>query len=266
MIHRLRGLFTGPGTSNSREEADSDRTAVILRGVSRRFHVGRRIISALDEIDLSVDRGEYVSVVGSSGSGKSTLLNVISGIDSPDSGSIEVLGANLSSMSEDQIAAWRGHNIGIVFQFFQLMPTLTVKENVVLPMDLAGLRENKWERAEYLLETVGIASLADNLPSELSGGEQQRAAIARALANDPPLLIADEPTGNLDSQNGAIVIEIIERHWRDGTTVLMVTHDRDIAARAPRLVSMTDGRIVQDSKHVGRSEMRSMVAVDVDAI
>ncbi|MEZ4572192.1 MAG: ABC transporter ATP-binding protein [Thermomicrobiales bacterium] len=188
------------------------------------------MITALDSVSLDIARGEFVSVIGASGSGKSTLLNIVSGIDSPDDGIVRVLGEDLSSKSEDRLAAWRGMNVGIVFQFFQLMPTLTVKENVVLPMDLAGNTDHKWVRAEDLLERVGIADLADNLPSELSGGEQQRAAIARALANEPALLIADEPTGNLDSENGRLVIGIIERLWRNGTTVLMVT-----TGRSPRV-------------------------------
>lgn len=220
--------------------------AVLLDEVTRRYRPGRRVITALDGISLKIDRGEFVAVVGASGSGKSTLLNVISGIDSCDSGTIQVLDTNLSQMGEDRLAAWRGRNIGIVFQFFQLMPTLTVRENVVLPMDLAGLTDDKWRRADRLLDSVGISDLGDNLPSELSGGEQQRAAIARALANDPSLLIADEPTGNLDTKNGRIVIEIIERLWRRGTTVLMVTHDIELSKRAPRRITMRDGRITDD--------------------
>ncbi|MEZ4523928.1 MAG: ABC transporter ATP-binding protein [Thermomicrobiales bacterium] len=238
--------------------------AIELVDVTRRFRVGRRVITALDSVSLDIARGEFVSVIGASGSGKSTLLNIVSGIDSPDDGIVRVLGEDLSSKSEDRLSAWRGMNVGIVFQFFQLMPTLTVKENVVLPMDLAGNTDHKWVRAEDLLERVGIADLADNLPSELSGGEQQRAAIARALANEPALLIADEPTGNLDSENGRLVIGIIERLWRNGTTVLMVTHDREIAARAPRRILMKDGRVIEDaSTSVADSEtVESMVASD----
>lgn len=246
ILHFIDNLTRTRGAGD--QETEPAGPAVMLAGVSRRYRPGRRVITALDNVSLRVERGEYVSVVGSSGSGKSTLLNMVSAIDSPDEGAVNVLGTELRDMSEDQLAAWRGRNIGIVFQFFQLMPTLTVRENVVLPMDLAGMSQNKWQRAEMLLEAVGILQLANNLPSELSGGEQQRAAIARAQANNPSLLIADEPTGNLDSENGRVVVEIIERLWRAGTTVLMVTHDREIAARAPHQISMRDGKIVDDRR------------------
>ncbi|HLT18090.1 MAG TPA: ABC transporter ATP-binding protein [Thermomicrobiales bacterium] len=220
--------------------------AIRIKDVVREYRTGRRVIRALDGVSLVVERGEYVTIVGSSGSGKSTLLNLISGIDVPDAGEVEVLGRKLKGMSENELAAWRGRNVGIVFQFFQLMPTLTVIENVILPMDLAGNDRDRRARAERLLDQVGILDLADNLPSELSGGEQQRAAIARALANDPELLVADEPTGNLDSVNGRIVMQILEELWRAGTTVLIVTHDRELAARAPRRIAMRDGRIISD--------------------
>ncbi len=242
-----------------------DAPAVKLIDLTRRFQAGRRIISALDRVNLEISRGDYVAVVGSSGSGKSTLLNIISGIDSPNTGSVVVLNSDLSSMGEDQLAAWRGRNIGIVFQFFQLMPTLTVRENVVLPMDLAGLTTDKWARADRLLESVGISHLADNLPSELSGGEQQRAAIARALANNPALLIADEPTGNLDTENGRIVIDILESLWRQGTTILMVTHDRDVSRRASRQISMRDGQIVDDSSQSAQLERVTLGRANGDA-
>lgn len=261
--------FTRGSASNSESRArvvSQDNVAVRLSHVSRSYQPGRRVITALDDVCLDVASGEYVSVVGASGSGKSTLLNMVSGIDSPDTGSVSVLGADLASKSEDQLAVWRGNNIGIIFQFFQLMPTLTVKENVVLPMDLAGRRRHKWERAERLLADVGMLDLADNLPSELSGGEQQRAAIARALANDPPLLIADEPTGNLDTGNGRIVVDIIERLWRAGTTILMVTHDREVAGRAPRQVSMRDGRIVEDARTARPIRIPSPVVADADTL
>ena len=255
-----------PGSESRANRLPDDNLAIRLLDVSRRYQPGRRVITALDGVCLDVVRGEYVSVVGASGSGKSTLLNMVSGIDAPDSGTVTVLGTELVRKSEDKLAVWRGNNIGIVFQFFQLMPTLTVKENVVLPMDLAGRRECKWERAERLLADVGILDLADNLPSELSGGEQQRAAIARALANEPPLLIADEPTGNLDTENGRIVVDIIERLWHAGTTVLMVTHDPEIAGRAPRRVSMRDGRIVDDVRARRPVQLASPVAADADSL
>ncbi len=229
------------------QDQDPSGLAVQLNEIVREYHTGRRVIRALDEVSLEIPYGEYMSIVGASGSGKSTLLNIVSAIDLPDSGSAIVLGNPLGGMSENKLAAWRGQNVGIVFQFFQLMPTLTVLENVVLPMDLAGRKGSKTDRANSLLSLVGIQELANNLPSELSGGEQQRAAIARALANQPKLLIADEPTGNLDSKNGAVVIELLEELWRGGATVVLVTHDREVAERAPRQVEMRDGKIVRDT-------------------
>jgi putative ABC transport system ATP-binding protein len=264
-VNLLRQLRAG----SSQLQADNSNTppskAVDLQAVSRYYTAGRRSISALDEVSLSISIGEYVSIVGASGSGKSTLLNIISGIDAADTGAVTVLGRRLEAMNQDKIAAWRGRNVGIVFQFFQLMPTLTVRENVVLPMDLAGNNGNKWERADELLEMVGLTRLVYHLPSELSGGEQQRAAIARAIANRPGLLIADEPTGNLDSANSSLVIDIIERLWRSGTTVILVTHDRDIAQRAPRRIVMADGRITSDSASVATSGGEFRVGAHVDA-
>ncbi len=240
----LTGTETQPTQQAS--EARASNAVIDLDSVTRRYAAGRRVITALDNVSLRIDAGDFVAIVGASGSGKSTLLNIVSGIDAADAGRVRVLGTDLNDMSEDRLATWRGRNVGIVFQFFQLMPTLTVRENVVLPMDLAGLTEGKWARADRLLASVEIPHLGNNLPSELSGGEQQRAAIARALANDPALLIADEPTGNLDTVNGLLVMEIIERLWRNGTTVLMVTHDVQLSLRARRRITMRDGRIIED--------------------
>ncbi|HEX5166358.1 MAG TPA: ABC transporter ATP-binding protein [Thermomicrobiales bacterium] len=225
---------------------DDRQPAICVEDVYRRYRTGRRAIPALAGVSLSVEYGEWIAIVGPSGCGKSTLLNLLAGIDSADDGSVAVAGQTLNGMSENALAAWRGREVGIVFQFFQLMPTLTVLENVILPMDLAGNTTDRQTRAMQLLEQVGVADLAGNLPSELSGGEQQRVAIARALANAPRLLLADEPTGNLDSRNGQIVVDLLDELWRQGTTIVMVTHDPEVASRASRIISMRDGQIVDE--------------------
>ena len=225
---------------------DHHQPAINVESVYRRYRTGRRDIPALAGVSLTVDYGEWVAIVGPSGCGKSTLLNLLAGIDGADDGAVIVAGQRLNGMSENGLAAWRGREVGIVFQFFQLMPTLTVLENVILPMDLAGNNRDRRERALQLLDQVGVFDLAGNLPSELSGGEQQRVAIARALANTPRLLLADEPTGNLDSRNGEIVVDLLDQLWRQGTTIVMVTHDPDVAARASRTITMRDGEIVDD--------------------
>ena len=220
---------------------------ISLDNVQKVYQAGRRQVQALATIDLKIERGEWVAILGPSGCGKSTLLNLLSGIDRPTSGTVTVLENDLTTMSEEQIARWRGRSIGIVFQFFQLMPTLTAFENVVLPMQINSRRKSS-ARARELLDRVGIKDLAGNFPNELSGGEQQRVAIARALANDPPILLADEPTGNLDSASGQLVLELLEETWRDGATLIMVTHDPDVASFASRIISMRDGSIVEDIK------------------
>jgi len=222
-----------------------------IRSVSKSYQTGKRDIVALRDVSLRIDRGEWVAVVGPSGCGKSTLLNLLAGIDTPDTGEVVVAGTSLSGMGEDRLAAWRGRSVGIVFQFFQLMPTLTSLENVMLPMELARAGQNRRARARELLERVGIGELAGNLPSELSGGEQQRVAIARALANDPALLLADEPTGNLDSTNGSIVVDLLADVWQRGATIVMVTHDPLIARRAHRIITMHDGQIASDQTTLG---------------
>ncbi len=225
---------------------DHEQPAIRVENVSRRYRSGRRDIPALDCVSLTVDYGEWIAIVGPSGCGKSTLLNLLAGIDNADDGDVIVAGQALRGMSENGLAAWRGREVGIVFQFFQLMPTLTVLENVILPMDLAGNNRDRRSRALQLLEQFGVLELAGNLPSEISGGEQQRVAIARALANAPRLLLADEPTGNLDSHNGTIVVELLDELWQQGTTIVMVTHDAEVAKRASRTVAMRDGQIVEE--------------------
>jgi putative ABC transport system ATP-binding protein len=209
-------------------------------------------VVAIDHLSLTIEPGEFVAVVGRSGSGKTTLLNLLAGIDRPSSGTVRVAGADLGSLSESDLAGWRGENVGLVFQFFQLLPTLTVIENVMLPMDFARkipVRERR-ERAQALLERVGVADQGDKVPATLSGGQQQRAAIARALANEPPILLADEPTGNLDSVTAAAVLELFADLNADGQTIVVVTHERDIRAIASREVTLVDGRVVTDERAV----------------
>jgi len=224
-----------------------------LNGVTKAYTVGAGQFLALRGIDMRVDAGEFVAVVGKSGSGKSTLINMITGIDSPTSGEVLVASTPVHALNQEQLAVWRGKNVGIVFQFFQLLPTLTVAENIVLPMDFCNVhpaRERR-QRALALLEKVGIAEQADKLPADLSGGQQQRAAIARALANDPPLLVADEPTGNLDSQTSDAVMQLFANLAAEGKTVVMVTHERDLSRYFTRSILLSDGLIVngQEAQH-----------------
>jgi len=217
-----------------------------LHQVVKKYKGKASSVTALKGIDLQIGTGEFVAVLGKSGAGKTTLVNLIAGIDRPTSGEIRVAGAAVHALSEDDRAAWRGRNVGVVFQFFQLLPTLTVVQNVMLPMDFAGrysLREQK-ERAMRLLDQVGIADHAHKLPSAMSGGQQQRIAIARALACDPPVLLADEPTGSLDSATASEVLHVFEELVHQGKTILMATHDRDIMKWVKRTVLLSDGEIM----------------------
>jgi putative ABC transport system ATP-binding protein len=209
---------------------------------------GHGEIAALDDVTLQIPTGEWVAVVGPSGSGKSTLMNLIAGIDRASTGEVEVNGQALMHLSEERLARWRGRQVGIVFQFFQLMPTLTALENVMLPMELRGGWDGtRRKRAMMLLDRVGIGDMAGGLPSQLSGGQQQRVAIARALANDPAILLADEPTGNLDSATGEHIIELLAE-LADGTrTLIIVTHDERLASRARRVIALADGHVVRDT-------------------
>jgi len=219
---------------------------ISLRSLSKTFTSPAGSFVALRGVDLEVRAGEFVGIVGRSGSGKSTLLNLIAGLDQPSGGTVTVSGRGLHDLGHDQLAAWRGRHVGVVFQFFQLLPTLTVAENVMLPMDFCNTvpaRERR-TRAESLLERVGIVAQADKLPAALSGGEQQRAAIARALANDPPLLLADEPTGNLDSVTSGEVFALLASLASAGKTVVMVTHEREALTGVRRTVTLSDGAVV----------------------
>ncbi len=206
--------------------------------------------TALQDINLRIQAGEFIAVVGKSGSGKTTLLNLLAGIDRPTSGTISIDGTQLDSLSESQLAEWRGSTIGLVFQFFQLLPTLTVAENVMLPMDFAEIipAAKRRPKALELLERVGIWDQADKLPVTLSGGQQQRAAIARALANDPPILMADEPTGNLDEATRTSILELFAKLNAEGRTIIVVTHERDIRGYTDRQVTLVDGRVADDLK------------------
>ena len=219
-----------------------------LRDVGKVYRAGKLEYAALRGVDLTIWPGEMVAVVGPSGSGKTTILNLITGIDRPTAGRVIVDGADLAVMSEERLARWRGQTVGIVFQFFQLLPTLTALENVALPMDFARRWKaaERWERARRHLEAVGLGDKVDHLPLELSGGEQQRVAIARALACDPRLVVGDEPTGNLDSVTGRAMLDLLSTLNAGGTTVLYVTHDTSLAARARRIVTIKDGHVVAD--------------------
>ncbi len=216
-----------------------------LENLTRVYPTPAGPLAVLKGIDLSLAPGQLVAITGKSGSGKSTLLNLLTGIDRPTAGRVIIGGAAIHELDEDQRAAWRGQHVGIVFQFFQLIPTLTILENVLLPMELSGYLSaaQRKPRALTLLEQMGIREQAGKFPSALSGGQQQRAAIARALANDPALLVADEPTGNLDSQTAAQVFELFRAQATQGKTVVMVTHDREFALRAGQVITLADGKI-----------------------
>jgi putative ABC transport system ATP-binding protein len=222
-----------------------------LDDVVKTYETGAGGVTVLKNITLQMQAGEFVSIVGPSGSGKSTLLNMITGIDRPTSGEVHVSGQAVHALNENQLARWRGRHVGVIFQFFQLLPTLTVAENVILPMDFCNVysKRERRERAIHLLDLVGIAEHADKLPSTLSGGEQQRAAIARALANDPPLIVGDEPTGNLDTKTATEVFTLFESLVDQGKTLLIVTHDRSLSKRTERVLHLLDGRLDKDQNN-----------------
>jgi putative ABC transport system ATP-binding protein len=220
-------------------------TIIDLHQMVKTYDTPSGSFTALQDINLQIQAGEFVAVVGKSGSGKTTLLNILAGIDRPTKGEIIIAETNLGSLSESELAEWRGRNVGLVFQFFQLLPTLTIVENVMLPMDFINLISagERRARALELLKRVGIEEQADKLPVTLSGGQQQRAAIARALANDPPILMADEPTGNLDEATRMSVLELFAKLNADGRTIIVVTHERDISRYRDKQVTLVDGRV-----------------------
>jgi putative ABC transport system ATP-binding protein len=235
-----------------REIVGQNGLIIEVNNVVKRFPMGTTEITILKGISFTVREGEFVSIVGPSGNGKSTLLNMVTGIDHPSEGEVVVLGHRVHEMSENDLARWRGENVGIIFQFFQMLPALTLLNNVILPMDLANKYKpgERRERAMHLLEIVGLADQADKLPSMVSGGQQQRAAIARALANDPPLLVGDEPTGNLDTASARMVFDLFAELVAAGKTMLIVTHDKELAQRVPRKIEIMDGHITRD-EYVG---------------
>ncbi len=228
--------------------APVDEPLVSVRGLTKTYETPAGVFYALRGVDVDVLAGQFVSVVGRSGCGKSTLVNMITGLDRPTAGTVVVGGVDLIALSESDRSRWRGANLGIVFQFFQLLPMLTLVQNVMLPMDLSGYLtlEERPERARRLLDAVGLADVADMLPGGVSGGQQQSAAVARALATDPPLLVADEPTGNLDSAAAERILALFDELHAQGKTIIMVTHDPQMAARASRRLTMNDGWIVAD--------------------
>jgi len=217
-----------------------------LRAITKTYKGASGGFTALSDVSLELPAGQLTAIVGKSGSGKSTLVNLIAGIDRPDRGEVMVGNTRVDTLNESPLATWRGKNVGVVFQFFQLLPTLSAIENVMLPMDLCATYPPAEARARalHLLDRVGIADQAHKLPSALSGGQQQRAAVARALANDPPLLLADEPTGNLDSRTADALFQLLGELTREGKTVVIVTHDRDMKHVADRVVTLADGRII----------------------
>ncbi|MFN8471021.1 MAG: ATP-binding cassette domain-containing protein [Anaerolineae bacterium] len=237
--------------SSSAESQISDDRLIQLRQVTKDYPTPAGPFRALKGIDLQIDRGEFVVVIGKSGSGKSTLINTVTGIDRPTSGEVMVCGTPIHRLAESDLATWRGKRLGVIFQFFQLLPTLTLVENVMLPMELArrGTMGEQRKRALALLDQVGMASQANRLPAAISGGQQQRVAIARALANDPDVIVADEPTGSLDSRTANAVFDLFENLVAHGKTILMVTHDRDLAGRASRIVLIADGEIMDEELH-----------------
>ena len=250
MVYDMLKLALNRRTRNyeNGRQRESNGHLVDLREVVKTYQGSAGTFTALKGVDLQVESGAFVSIIGKSGSGKSTLINVITGIDRPTSGEVIVDGGHIHALNEEQIAVWRGRSIGVIFQFFQLLPTLTAVENILLAMDYGVQypRAERPDRAMYLLELVGMAELAHRLPNSLSGGQQQCIAIARALANDPVLLTADEPTGNLDSKSAEMVFHLFENLAQAGKTILMVTHDNDLATRAQRTIRLADGHIVDE--------------------
>jgi putative ABC transport system ATP-binding protein len=216
-----------------------------LRDVSKTVMSGTEPLTILHPLSLRIERGRFLAIVGPSGSGKSTLLGLLAGLDAPTSGSVSIDGVDITQLDEDRLAKLRGEKIGFVFQFFHLIPSLTALENVSVPMEIVGARDAA-ARAGRLLEEVGLTGRAHHYPSQLSGGEQQRVALARALSNDPPIVLADEPTGNLDTTNGRHIMELLRGiHRKRGTTIVLVTHDAELAALADSRIVLRDGRVIE---------------------
>jgi putative ABC transport system ATP-binding protein len=228
-------------------DSTQNKNLIQLSHVTKSFRLASGTFEALNDVNIIIQKGQLIAITGKSGSGKSTLLNIIAGIDKPTQGSVSINGIYVEKLTESALATWRGKNIGVVFQFFQLLPTLTILENVMLPMDFCNSypKKERRDRALTLLEQVDIKEQADKLPSALSGGKQQRAAIARALANDPPVIIADEPTGNLDSQTATSIFELFAGLTRAGKTVIIVTHEKEFSNYFENVIAIADGVIVK---------------------
>jgi putative ABC transport system ATP-binding protein len=247
-------------------EYDQTKNIIEINDLEKAYRVSGNEVPVLKGLSLSAEPGEFMAITGPSGNGKSTLLNMITGIDRPTAGQVFVNGSPIHEMNENQLAKWRGENLGIIFQFFQLLPSLSLQQNVVMPMEFARKykRRERRERAMHLLEMVGLADQAHKLPGMVSGGQQQRAAIARALANDPPLLIADEPTGNLDSQTAESVFELFLKLVADGKTLVMVTHDLNLVDRIPRIIEIRNGVITCDS--IAAPEIFTATPVEIPSV
>jgi len=229
-------------------------SAIIARRVTKRIDTATHTVEILKGVDFEVERGQFVAIMGASGSGKSTLLGLLAGLDSPTSGQILLDGEDITGLEEDELALLRGRKVGFVFQSYQLISTLTAEENVLLPLELAGSARGGRERARELLEAVGLLDRRDHYPVQLSGGEQQRVALARAFVMRPPILMADEPTGNLDTKNGRLVLDLLlQLNQREKATLLLVTHDQQLASHADRRITLRDGAIVSDELRVGVS-------------
>jgi putative ABC transport system ATP-binding protein len=244
ILRRIRKVPHGLRSDKS-VNRNGDNVVIRTRGLAKELSLGSTVVHALRGVDMDVYQGEIISIVGPSGSGKSTLLGLIGGLDTPTHGTIEIDGVDVTRMNEDQLTEIRNEKIGFIFQFFNLIPTLTARENVLLPMQFARHPpKNPEKRATELLDLLGLKDRMRHRPAELSGGQQQRVAIARALANNPPLLLADEPTGNLDTESGTLVLETLEKiRQQEGTTVVLVTHDPSLAQRADRTLTLVDGEI-----------------------
>lgn len=251
----MSNLNTASGTPGN----GSQKPVILLENVEKVYKTKAGPLRVLKGVNLSINPGEFVAIVGPSGSGKSTLINMITGIDRPTSGEVFVAGQRLTNLSENAVAKWRGKNVGVVFQFFQLLPTLTVLENVMMPMNYVGSYPGQRRaRAMELLDLVDLPDIAHKYPSQISGGQQQRAAIARALANDPPVIVGDEPTGNLDMVSAGLIFALFEDLVAQNKTIVMVTHDRDLAGAIPRVEEVRDGQLIAadqvDERLVARSQ------------
>jgi putative ABC transport system ATP-binding protein len=235
----------------SNNNSNSNSNFIQLSNLSKWYDSPAGRFNALNNINLNIMKGEYTAIIGKSGSGKSTLLNMLTGIDHPSNGKVTINDTTVHSMNESRLASWRGENIGIVFQFFQLIPTLTILENLLIAMDFVNVipKDKREDRARLLLAQIGIEKHIHKLPAALSGGEQQRAAIARALANDPPILVADEPTGNLDSVTTSAIQKLFADLVREGKTIIVVTHERVSGPEYGRVITLQDGKIMNDTRN-----------------